>query len=204
MRAGLAQMDILWENVQKNKKKAEDFIKKAKEYDVELLAFPEMSLTGFSMQVEKTTADWKEQRHFFEEMSGRYEMTIAFGYPAPSSGPMCRNHLAVAENGRIRMDYEKIHPFTFGQEGAHFEGRGAHFLYGMEELPCSGGFICYDLRFPRKSFRSAPGRARSSSSSQLAGEPDRGLGLPAAGESHRKPGVYPRRQPGGRGRRHRL
>src|SRR5699024_8082871 len=125
MRAGLAQMDILWENVQKNKKKAEDFIKKAKEYDVELLAFPEMRLTGFSMQGEKTTADWKEQRHLFEEMSGRYEMTIAFGYPAPSSGPMCRNHLAVAENGRIRMDYEKIHPFTFGQEGAHFEG-GEH------------------------------------------------------------------------------
>ena len=30
MRAGLAQMDILWENVQKNKKKAEDFIKKQK------------------------------------------------------------------------------------------------------------------------------------------------------------------------------
>ena len=140
-------MDILWENVQKNKKKAEDFIKKAKEYDVELLAFPEMSLTGFSMQVEKTTADWKEQRHFFEEMSGRYEMTIAFGYPAPSSGPMCRNHLAVAENGRIRMDYEKIHPFTFGQEGAHFEG-GEHISCMEWKNTVLGGFICYDLRFP--------------------------------------------------------
>ena len=58
MRIGLAQMDIIWENVQKNKEKAEKFIKKAKEHQVELLAFPEMSLTGFSMNVEKTTENW--------------------------------------------------------------------------------------------------------------------------------------------------
>lgn len=30
MRIGLAQMDIFWENVQKNMEKAEDFIKKQK------------------------------------------------------------------------------------------------------------------------------------------------------------------------------
>ena len=36
MRIGLAQMDIIWENVQKNKEKAEKFIKKAKDYVVNL------------------------------------------------------------------------------------------------------------------------------------------------------------------------
>lgn len=30
MRIGLAQMDIIWENVQKNKEKAEKFIKRQK------------------------------------------------------------------------------------------------------------------------------------------------------------------------------
>ena len=150
MRIGLAQMDIFWENVQKNMEKAEDFIKKAKENQVELLIFPEMTLTGFSMHVEKTTKDWQQQVHFFEEMSRQYEISIIFGYPAPagaSGQKMYHNHLALAEHGRVRMDYTKLHPFTFGQEGECFSGG--------EEIVCTpwkdtmlGAFICYDLRFP--------------------------------------------------------
>lgn len=167
MRIGLAQMDIFWENVQKNMEKAEDFIKKAKENQAELLIFPEMTLTGFSMHVEKTTKDWQQQVHFFEKMSRQYEISIIFGYPAPA-GPergrhgqqlgadlsagasgqkMYHNHLALAEHGRVRMDYTKLHPFTFGQEGECFSGG--------EEIVCTpwkdtmlGAFICYDLRFP--------------------------------------------------------
>lgn len=191
MRIGLAQMDIFWENVQKNMEKAEDFIKKAKENQVELLIFPEMTLTGFSMHVEKTTKDWQQQVHFFEEMSRQHEISIIFGYPAPAGEPvepekgrhgqqleavssvapvgpergrhgqqlgavpsagisgqkMYHNHLALAEHGRVRMDYTKLHPFTFGQEGECFSGG--------EEIVCTpwkdtmlGAFICYDLRFP--------------------------------------------------------
>ena len=171
MRIGLAQMDIFWENVQKNMEKAEDFIKKAKENQAELLIFPEMTLTGFSMHVEKTTKDWQQQVHFFEKMSRQYEISIIFGYPAPAGEPvgpergrhgqqlgadlsagasgqkMYHNHLALAEHGRVRMDYTKLHPFTFGQEGECFSGG--------EEIVCTpwkdtmlGAFICYDLRFP--------------------------------------------------------
>ena len=171
MRIGLAQMDIFWENVQKNMEKAEDFIKKAKENQAELLIFPEMTLTGFSMHVGKTTKDWQQQVHFFEKMSRQYEISIIFGYPAPAGEPvgpergrhgqqlgadlsagisgqkMYHNHLALAEHGRVRMDYTKLHPFTFGQEGECFSGG--------EEIVCTpwkdtmlGAFICYDLRFP--------------------------------------------------------
>ncbi|HJC30947.1 MAG TPA: carbon-nitrogen family hydrolase [Candidatus Anaerobutyricum faecale] len=156
MRIGLAQMDILWENVQKNMEKAENFIEKAKEHEVELLIFPEMSLTGFSMNVEKTTADWQEQVRFFREKSRDSGITLVFGYPVPVKEEELQRHpqwkryqnrLAVAENGEIRMSYAKIHPFTFGQEGDYFQGG--------EEIVCMnwkdtvlGGFICYDLRFP--------------------------------------------------------
>ena len=67
MRIGLAQMDIIWENVQKNKEKAEKFIKKAKEHQVELLAFPEMSLTGFSMNVEKPQKTGRNRYSFLRK-----------------------------------------------------------------------------------------------------------------------------------------
>ena len=49
MRIGMAQMDISWENIEDNKKKVEQFFKKAEENQVDCLVFPEMTLTGFSM-----------------------------------------------------------------------------------------------------------------------------------------------------------
>ena len=54
MRIGMAQMDISWENIEDNKKKVEQFFKKAEENQVDCLVFPEMTLTGFSMNVEET------------------------------------------------------------------------------------------------------------------------------------------------------
>lgn len=47
MRIGMAQMDISWENIEDNKKKVEQFFKKAEENQVDCLVFPEMTLTGF-------------------------------------------------------------------------------------------------------------------------------------------------------------
>lgn len=186
-RIGLAQTDILWENVEENKKRAEEFFQKAKENHVELLLFPEMSLTGFSMNVEKTTKDWEEQVEFFRERSLYYEMTVVFGCAVPvndrqwinedrqwinddqkESGDQqelfsvhgagkereeetekknYENHLFVIENGRIGMDYRKIHPFTYGQEGEYFQG-GKQIITMEWEKTTLGAFICYDLRFP--------------------------------------------------------
>lgn len=166
-RIGLAQTDILWENVEENKKRAEEFFQKAKENHVELLLFPEMSLTGFSMNVEKTTKDWEEQVEFFRERSRYYEMTVVFGCAVPVNDRQelfsvhgagkereeetekknYENHLFVIENGRIRMDYRKIHPFTYGQEGKYFQG-GKQIITMEWETTTLGAFICYDLRFP--------------------------------------------------------
>ena len=169
------------------KKRAEEFFQKAKENHVELLLFPEMSLTGFSMNVEKTTKDWEEQVEFFRERSLYYEMTVVFGCAVPvndrqwinedrqwinddqkESGDQqelfsvhgagkereeetekknYENHLFVIENGRIRMDYRKIHPFTYGQEGEYFQG-GKQIITMEWEKTTLGAFICYDLRFP--------------------------------------------------------
>lgn len=154
MKAGIAQMDIIWENVEANMEKAENFCREAERQEMELIVFPEMSLTGFSMDVEKTTADWKGQVRFFREMSLRYGMSVIFGYPAPSrenmegkNGRYYENHLAVVQSGNVLMDYVKIHPFSYGQEGKAFKG-GEHIRSVRWNNTVLGGFICYDLRFP--------------------------------------------------------
>ena len=79
MRIGMAQMDISWENIEDNKKKVEQFFKKAEENQVDCLVFPEMTLTGFSMNVEETGEKSENQKHFFEEMSKKYEIINIFG-----------------------------------------------------------------------------------------------------------------------------
>lgn len=51
MRIALAQTNILWEDKQTNLVRAEEFVIAA---DAEIVLFPEMSLTGFSMHTDVT------------------------------------------------------------------------------------------------------------------------------------------------------
>ena len=156
MRIGLAQMNILWEDIEANGKKAEDFFKSAKENQVELLVFPEMSLTGFSMDVEKTAGSWEKQVNYFRKLTRDYGIAAVFGYPKPvcqeereshSDQKPYYNKLAFMENGEIKLDYTKIHPFTYGQEGEYFRG-GEKITVTNWKDTVMGAFICYDLRFP--------------------------------------------------------
>ncbi|MCD8019386.1 MAG: carbon-nitrogen family hydrolase [Clostridiales bacterium] len=156
MRTGLAQMNIVWENIQSNMVKVEEFFDKASENQVELLVFPEMSLAGFSMNVAEITKDWQRQIEFFEDMSRTYQMTVVYGYPAPIEAEEREQHpewkgyknwLAVAEDGRTIMRYAKIHPFTFGSEGKYYQG-GQEVVCTRWKDTVLGGFVCYDLRFP--------------------------------------------------------
>ena len=53
MKIGLVQNNILWENKQFNLSASKEFFKKAKELKIDLLLFPELSFTGFTMNIEK-------------------------------------------------------------------------------------------------------------------------------------------------------
>jgi len=53
VKIGLVQNNILWENKQFNLSASKEFFKKAKELKIDLLLFPELSFTGFTMNIEK-------------------------------------------------------------------------------------------------------------------------------------------------------
>ena len=151
---GLAQMDIIWENVDENKKKAEYFFQEAAKKGVDLLVFPEMTLTGFSMNVMKTALCWKEQKELFQNLTDKYQMCAAFGYPAPvaqeeniKGGKNYQNHLSVMDCGKEILNYSKIHPFAYGLEARYFRG-GDKIVTAEWKDTILGAFVCYDLRFP--------------------------------------------------------
>lgn len=154
MKVGLAQMDTVWEDTGENRKKTECYFEQAAERKLDMIVFPEMSLTGFSMNVEKITDDWEKQPAFFRLMSEKYGICTVCGYAAgriqslpQDSLKLCTNHLAIMDQGRILLDYVKIHPFSYGTESKYFQGGDRICTVEWKGIAL-GGFVCYDLRFP--------------------------------------------------------
>jgi predicted amidohydrolase len=147
MRIGLAQMDIIWEEPELNFIKCENLINDAKNKRVQLLLFPEMSLTGFSMNLEKLNLSEKEILDWLAEKCLTYNINIGFGY-AIKEGILGRNkYVIMSDSGEILTDYIKIHPFSKA-------GENQKFIKGNKIVTCKiddfiiSTFICYDLRFP--------------------------------------------------------
>lgn len=69
LKVGVTQLDIAWTEKEENKRRCEELIKEAHDHGVKLLIFPEMTLTGFTMEPEK----WAENY-----AGGRIPDTVSF------------------------------------------------------------------------------------------------------------------------------
>ena len=152
MRVALGQLDMIWEDKKATLKKAEKMIYEAAIKNADIVIFPEMSFTGFSMNLDKTG----EKRYSSEtvrricKLAEKYNIAIGFGWASlpEKEGEKGKNIFTVADNnGNIIAEYEKIHPFTYGGESDMYEGGDR-----IVSFPFKGHmvslFICYDLRFP--------------------------------------------------------
>lgn len=148
MKVGLTQMDIIWENKEKNMDKVRKLMEQAEKQEVDLLVFPEMTLTGFTMNTDLAGEEmlFSPTLRFFKEASKQYHMAIAFGF-VEDFGEEYYNKLMVVSEGRIIYDYDKIHPFNYGEEGKHYIGGHEVKATHLKDMKMSG-FVCYDLRFP--------------------------------------------------------
>ena len=158
MKVGLTQMDIIWENKEKNMEKARKLMEQAVKQEVDLLVFPEMTLTGFTMNTALAGEEmlFSPTLRFFKETSRQYHMAMAFGF-VEDFGEEYYNKLMVVSEGRIIYDYDKIHPFNYGEEGKHYIGGHEVKTANLHNLELSG-FVCYDLRFP-EIFQAVSGHA---------------------------------------------
>lgn len=147
MKIALAQTNIEWENKQENFKIANDFANNAKKSGADMIFFPEMSFTGFSMNIQVTGERDNETIEKMCTIAKSNNIVIGFGWVS-LDGEKARNHYSVVDSsGNLISDYTKIHPFSYGKESQFFE-RGEKII-GYELLGyCFSTFICYDLRFP--------------------------------------------------------
>jgi len=146
MKLALAQLDIAWENKTVNKETALQFIKQAATEKVDMILFPEMTLTGFSMNTPLIGEINNETTEFFKEMSFKFNISIGFGYVEGNSNS--KNIYSVVNPAGVEVvNYTKIHPFSFGEETKFYQSGkviSSFNAFGFTISP----FICYDLRFP--------------------------------------------------------
>lgn len=149
MMIALSQMNTEWEDKENNKSKVLDFINEAKELNIEFIVFPEMTLTGFSMNVENIAeSNDGETIQWFKNIARCYNINIGFGVVEKTESEFGKNKFMIINcEGVIISDYTKLHPFSYGSEDKHYKSGASIELCKVNDFTVAT-FICYDLRFP--------------------------------------------------------
>jgi len=149
MRIALVSLLQAWENKEENFRSCRDFVQKAKAFGSELVVFPEMTLTAFSMNTTETAEDSSTSKTvvLFRELAREFRVSIVFGVVFRHDDKSINNAVWVNEAGEVLGNYSKIHPFSFSGEDRFFAGGDEICAVSLEAYRF-GMTICYDLRFP--------------------------------------------------------
>lgn len=140
------QLDLVWENPVANRTKIDEWLRKSNE-KTDVIFFPEMFTTGFSMNVsglaetmDGETVSWMKER------SAEFQTALCGSLIIREDGKFFNRLLFVEPSGEVHS-YDKRHLFTMSKEESHFR-KGTERLIvnykGWRICP----LICYDLRFP--------------------------------------------------------
>src|SRR5438067_10761105 len=152
MKIAVAQIACLLGDPEANLLKVRDFSRRAKDVSgAELIVFPEMTDTGYSMPVIREHAsDWTNGFvPGVREIAKRISIAIVSGVSERGGSSIYNSQILVDSQGNIAAKYRKTHLYAVApvEEQTCFAPGNA---FASFEL---GGFkfgfsICYDLRFP--------------------------------------------------------
>jgi predicted amidohydrolase len=146
----ILQYSIAWENRQENFDLIERSLEESPPDSGSMLVLPEMFSTGFSMNVKELAEPLDGPScQFLSELASRYGICTVGSFPfrGPEGGKGLNRLMAYSPEGKVLASYDKIHPFTYGQEADHYKGGHRLPLFdfgGWRVCPT----VCYDLRFP--------------------------------------------------------
>lgn len=151
MKFATVSLNQVWRDKSKNIDLCKYYVKKAAEKRVDIIIFPEMTLTGFSMNTISLSEEVSnsETLENFSKLSKKYGVNIIFGACLiMDQDKLPKNTLCVAyKNGLVESVYSKIHLFSHAGEGERTLPGDKISVRKIENI--NFGFsICYDLRFP--------------------------------------------------------
>lgn len=156
MRVAGLQLDLRWEDPDENLSRALRLADQAVAAGAELLVLPEMFNTGFSMDATKCAAAAASTQAALADFARRRAVHLVAGFAEPATPRPANALTLLGPDGRERLHYRKIHPFSLAGEERHYaagETLSTVTIEGVRVTPV----ICYDLRFPEL-FRAAASR----------------------------------------------
>jgi len=147
MKIGLVQYSPVWEDKEANKEKIASLLKEENS-DVDLLIFPEMTLTGFTMKSDEFAESLQgESFKFFSELAVGRKSHIFAGVIVKGKRKSFNTLIHIKPDGKLVKLYRKVHPFSYSQEDQFFETGRKPARTKVKSWQV-GLSICYDLRFP--------------------------------------------------------
>ncbi|MBE2280589.1 MAG: carbon-nitrogen family hydrolase [Ignavibacteriaceae bacterium] len=147
MKISMFQFDPVWEDKQQNMERITGILESAK-IDSELLIFPEMTLTGFSMNPKPLAESIEgDSAQFFKNLAIKYGTNVVAGIIESHENNFYNTLLVYSPIGELTGSYRKIHPFSLSGEHLHYTGGNNPVIIELNKISV-GLSICYDLRFP--------------------------------------------------------
>lgn len=147
MKAALIQYSPVWEEPEENILKINDILNQQLS-DEQLIIFPELTLTGFTMKSKKFAEEWDGLgTKFFVELSKKYKKHIFAGIIERDDDKIFNSLYHFDTSGIIAARYRKIHPFAYSKEDEHYDAGNETVRTKIDKTKI-GLTICYDLRFP--------------------------------------------------------
>jgi predicted amidohydrolase len=149
MKVALISFHPEWENKKNNRAKIEKHLQAIAHSNCNWAVFPEMTLTGFTMNTGDCAEDFSDSPsiRFFQEQAILNKMHLSFGIILKCRDKASNNLITISPQGEIIASYAKIHPFSCVKEDAYYYS-GDTLVWGNIADIRVGMSICYDLRFP--------------------------------------------------------
>jgi omega-amidase len=151
MKVAAAQISCSLGDPKANLLKVRDFSRRARDRGVELIVFPEMSDTGYSMPVIQAHAgSWTDGFvPGLQETAAKLSIAIVCGVSEKDGSSIYNSLVFVDRQGQIAAKYRKTHLYAVApvEEQNCFASGDAFGSFALDDLRF-GFSICYDLRFP--------------------------------------------------------
>ena len=147
MKFSLYQFNPIWEDKKSNQQKIAEYLEKSN-IETDVLVFPEMTLTGFTMRSKRFSESINgDSINFFQSIARDKNIHVFAGFIEEENRKYLNTLVHVNRKGEIAAKYQKIHPFSFSGENRHYNAGIGSVITIVDEIKI-GLSICYDLRFP--------------------------------------------------------
>jgi predicted amidohydrolase len=151
LRVGVAQIDCRLADLAHNRQTHLDHIQEARAAGLELLVFPELSLTGYSLGPRVPEVAMARHAPLVQELAAAAgDMTVVFGFVEEGPGALFYNASAIVRAGQVLHVHRKLNLPSYGRLD-----EGKLFAQGLQveaidlQAPWKAGLlICADLWNP--------------------------------------------------------